>query len=185
MLTAWSGAHAQAQDVQAIEPIQENLPTFSDLFRANAINRPAISPDGKKVAYVRGNILKAGNAEIGIHTIGRLARNVELTDLVWSGNDQVLVQETHKISGVQSVHALNLGMVGEEYLIVRTGSHEVDGYVHDPLVGDDEHIVFAKRRETENDRVVVDLFRLAMFKKIKGQTKDAKRLVADNDRLLT
>lgn len=151
-------------------------PTFEELFQASAISHVTLSPMGKLVAYVRDRQLHVGNTEVGIYTIGRLSRNATITGLAWSAEDVIIIEDINNTTGIRRLHVFELGTNDGELSVLRKKNHEIDGYIHDRLINDPEHIVFAELREGA-EGVVADLYRLNVFADAYPQTKRERRLV--------
>ncbi|MDJ0907608.1 MAG: prolyl oligopeptidase family serine peptidase [Woeseiaceae bacterium] len=136
--------------------------SFYDLFRSGIIRNASLSPSGELIAYQRENHLLVGNADLGMSIVDELTNDIYIRSVDWSSDRVLFVAAQHRQSEQEFLIAYEIGSDGGELTRVRFGVLQVEGYVFDPLLDEDEWIVFGKPREHE-DGYAADLFRLNLF----------------------
>lgn len=121
-------------------------------FYQVAISQLALSPDGSKIAYIKFN-------DVYIKIIGGktfkavgIKSNYTYTSLEWIGNNTISTSY-YRIDGNQfsNMYFVAYGLEEEngEYQ-VKQGEHtEINGYIVDPLLGEDNAMLFARAKYTK------------------------------------
>jgi dipeptidyl aminopeptidase/acylaminoacyl peptidase len=154
--------------------VEDDGPTFHNLFRMGVIKNAILSPNGERVAFARENTVMIGNVELGFHEIF-IFGSLRLVELQWSGNNILLGSFRGRSTGVQTLHVMEIGEVNGKLEETRHRYHQINGYVFDPLTDSDEEIILAKYVD-RGDFVAADLFRFRLFEAPFPQLKFKRRL---------
>ena len=154
--------------------VEDDGPTFHNLFRMGVIKNAILSPNGERVAFARENTVMVGNVELGFHEIF-IFGSLRLVELQWSGNNILLGSFRGRSTGVQTLHVMEIGEVNGKLEETRHRYHQINGYVFDPLTDSDEEIILAKYVD-RGDFVAADLFRFRLFEVPFPQLKFKRRL---------
>lgn len=161
--------------IRSLLGVEEPL-TFEDIFRRAAVHDVALSPNGEFVAYFRDDMLVIGTHDTGYSDVRKFNDRLWIEEIVWIGPRTVWVESW---DGQNSRHlgtAVRFKTLEEGgYGVDEAWDHRNPGYISDPLVQDDYHIVLA-RPDYDDETLTADLYRVNVFDYFKGQLKRDNRI---------
>jgi dipeptidyl aminopeptidase/acylaminoacyl peptidase len=149
--------------------------TVDDFFRDGIYKRTTLSPDGSLVAYATGNRIYVGSTTIGFHALHDYGSASYIGDITWVGDD-ALVAEIAVGRGDTTWVVLRFKIdENTRTLTADRQSHDMEGYIHDPLVNDPTRMLFAEVQRTD-DTVTADIYDFELFGDTNSQLRRRNRV---------
>ncbi|MEM1262360.1 MAG: prolyl oligopeptidase family serine peptidase [Pseudomonadota bacterium] len=166
-------ASLEPADSQVLDSISMIPPFFS----RDAIRFVRISPDGKRLAFMRGSDLMVGSVDEGFHAVQDWSGKVTLTQLEWMGNSALIARLilAGSWSGKPAFVALPISNENGQLLAGERSVFEAVGSILDPLPSDPDHVLFISN-DVKDGNQFANVYRLNPFEKIRTQLGEADRL---------